>query len=57
VQAAAAAVERTMTALKAGRPLDEIGADVMTLDRYNALVGLAEHNAREERFETAGQRG
>jgi len=55
--AAAAAVERTMAALKAGRPLEEIGADVMTLDRYNAIVGLAEHNAREERFETASQRG
>jgi methylisocitrate lyase len=55
--AAAAAVERTMSALKAGRPLEEIGADLMTLDRYNELVGLAEHNAREERFETAGAAG
>ena len=55
--AAAAAVERTMAALKRGEPLDTIGADVMTLDRYNALVRLDEHNAREERYDRAGSRG
>ena len=40
---------------KAGRPLPEIGEDLLSLDRYNALVGLDEHNAREERFEEAGR--
>jgi methylisocitrate lyase len=53
--AAAAAVERAMAALRAGRPLDEIGEGLLTLDRYNALVGLDEHNAREARFEALGE--
>jgi methylisocitrate lyase len=52
--AAAAAVERSMAALRAGRPLEEIGEGLVSLDRYNTLVGLAEHNAREERFESLG---
>jgi methylisocitrate lyase len=52
--AAAAAVERSMAALRAGRPLEEIAEGLVSLDRYNTLVGLAEHNAREERFEALG---
>jgi methylisocitrate lyase len=51
---AAAAVERSIAALRAGRPLAEIGDDLLSLDRYNTLVGLADHNAREERFESLG---
>jgi methylisocitrate lyase len=53
--AAAAAVERAMAALRAGRPLDEIGEGLLTLDRYNALVGLDAHNEREARFEALGE--
>ncbi len=53
--AATAAVERSIAALRAGRSLEEIGDGLVSLDRYNALVGLADHNAREERFETIGR--
>jgi methylisocitrate lyase len=54
--AAAAAVERSVAALRAGRPLEEIGADLMSLERYNALTGLDEHNEREARFDALGAR-
>jgi methylisocitrate lyase len=55
--AAAAAVERAMADLRAGRPLEAIGENLVTLERYNTLVGLDEHNAREERFDAAGRAG
>jgi 2,3-dimethylmalate lyase len=53
--AAVAGVERAISALADGRPLDEIGEGLISLNRYNELVGLDEHNAREERFEEAGR--
>lgn len=53
--AATAAVERAMRALRAGRPLEEIGEGLMPLARYNELVGLAELNEREARYDQAGR--
>lgn len=53
--AATAAVERAMRALRAGRPLEEVGEGLMPLARYNELVGLAELNEREARYDQAGR--
>jgi methylisocitrate lyase len=53
--AATAAVERAMVSLRAGRPLEEIGEALMSLGRYNEIVGLAELNEREERYDRAGR--
>jgi methylisocitrate lyase len=49
--AAAAAVENAVAALRTGQPLSEIGSSLISLDRYNELVGLHEHNEREERYD------
>lgn len=51
--AAASAVDRAVGALREGRPLREIGEGLVALERYNALVGLQEHNEREARYDRA----
>jgi methylisocitrate lyase len=52
--AAATAVDRTMAQLARTRSLDGIVDDLMTVDDYNRIVGLDEHNARERRYDDAG---
>ena len=52
--AAATAVDRTMAALKRTRTLDGIVDDLMSVDAYNAIVGLDDHNERERRYDEAG---
>jgi methylisocitrate lyase len=51
--AAATAVDRTMAALARTRSLDGIVEDLMTVDDYNRIVGLDEHNERERRYDEA----
>jgi 2-methylisocitrate lyase-like PEP mutase family enzyme len=49
--AAAAAVDRTMAALHRDDAVDAAAGSLMSLDRYNDLVGLDAHQAREERYD------
>jgi len=49
--AAATAVDRTMAALARSRSIDGLIEGLMTVDDYNAIVGLAEHNERERRYD------
>jgi 2-methylisocitrate lyase-like PEP mutase family enzyme len=51
--AAATAVDRTMAALARTRSLDGLVEDLMTVDDYNQIVGLDEHNERERRYDEA----
>jgi 2,3-dimethylmalate lyase len=51
--AAATAVDRTMAALARTRSLDGLVEDLMTVDDYNGIVGLDEHNDRERRYDEA----
>jgi len=49
--AAAAAVDRAMAALRRDGTLDGYGGELMTLARYNELVGLDAHLERERRYD------
>jgi 2,3-dimethylmalate lyase len=51
--AAATAVQRTMAALARTRSLDGLVEDLMSVDDYNRIVGLDEHNERERRYDEA----
>jgi methylisocitrate lyase len=51
--AAATAVDRTMATLARTRSLEGIVEDLMTVDDYNRIVGLDEHNERERRYDEA----
>jgi 2,3-dimethylmalate lyase len=51
--AAATAVDRTMAALARTRALDGLVEGLMSVDDYNGIVGLAEHNDRERRYDEA----
>ena len=52
--AAATAVDQTMAALARTRNLDGLVENLMSVDGYNRIVGLAEHNERERRYDEAG---
>ena len=49
--AAAAAVDRAMAALRRDGTMDGYAGDLMTLARYNELVGLDAHLEREKRYD------
>ena len=49
--AAAAAVDRAMAALRRDGALDAVADDLMSLARYNELVGLDAYNAREQHYD------
>jgi len=49
--AAATAVDRTMATLARTRSLEGIVDGLMTVDDYNEIVGLADHNERERRYD------
>jgi 2,3-dimethylmalate lyase len=49
--AAARAVEDVMAALRRDRSLSGVAERLMSLQRYNEIVGLAEKNALEERYD------
>ncbi len=51
--AASTAVDRTMAALARTRSLNGLVEDLMTVDEYNQIVGLHEHNDRERRYDEA----
>jgi len=51
--AAATAVDRTMATLARTRSLDGLVEDLLTVDDYNTIVGLDEHNDRERRYDEA----
>jgi 2,3-dimethylmalate lyase len=54
--AAAAAVDRAMAALRRDGTIDAFTGELMTLARYNKLVGLDEHLQREQRYDEAAAR-
>ena len=49
--AAAAAVDRAMAALRRDGAMDAVADDLMSLARYNELVGLDAYNAREQHYD------
>lgn len=49
--AAAAAVDRAMAALRRDGSIDAVADDLMSLGRYNELVGLEAYNAREQHYD------
>jgi len=49
--AAAAAVDRAMAALRRDGARDAVADDLMSLARYNELVGLDAYNAREQHYD------
>ena len=51
--AAAAAIERVLTALMRDRSLDAVAGELMATDRYNAITGLPQMQADEERYRAA----
>jgi 2-methylisocitrate lyase-like PEP mutase family enzyme len=51
--AAATAVDRAMETLARTRSLTGIVEDLITVDDYNKIVGLDEHNERERRYDEA----
>jgi 2,3-dimethylmalate lyase len=54
--AAASAVDRAMATLKRDGTIDAFTGELMTLARYNELVGLNEHLEREQRYDEAAAR-